>query len=350
MRVRPVPLLVAIFGIAALTSVLVARESLRHRSPPAPAPAAADAVASPPAVATVEAPVRAAPPSARPRGAGAVEGRIVDDAGRSLAGVHVRAIPRAPPAPAAAPAEARTDFDGRFRLESVPAGRAEIVAQQDGVLAGAARTVDVTERGTAQVAIALPEAGVLSGRVRAAGRRPPPGTTVQAAALNAGGGIRQVAHGALDDAGGFRLALPAGEYRVHAEPPTGAVPARFVAQPSFARVDPGRTTALELALAPAAAWVEILVLEPGGEPSAGAVVTLARPDDRRIAFATSTGPDGRAAVAPDGIAGRTVTLRARNDERTATETLALPAAGTITVRLAPAPAVPPSAAGGGARR
>jgi hypothetical protein len=102
-------------------------------------------------------------------------------------------------------------------------------------------------------------------------------------------------------------------------------------------VEPGRTTRVELAIPPAAA-LEILVLEPGGEPSPGAVVTLARPDDGRVALATAAGGDGRAAVGPE-LAGRAVSVRARNGGRTASQTLALPAAGTAVVRLEPGGAI-----------
>jgi Carboxypeptidase regulatory-like domain len=334
MRVRPVPLLVAIFGTAAATSVLVAAEALRHREPPAPEPARA-----------VVAPVVVAP-RAVPRDAGAVEGTVIDVAGRPLAGAHVRAVSRDANRPAA-PVEGRTDFDGRFRLEGLAAGPAEIAAREEGVLAGISRAVEVVKGGTARVELVLPDAGHLAGRVRAAGRPPPPGTTVVAVALGGSSGTQEIVRAAPDAAGSFRLALPAGEYRVNAVPRDA--PANVRVRPSFARIEPGRTTALELALdvAPMPS-VEILVLEPGGEPSRGAEVTLARPDDGRVALATSAGADGRVALGAEGMAGRAVTVRARNGGRAATQTLALPAAGTVTVRLEPAGAIEAVVRGAGA--
>jgi hypothetical protein len=108
--------------------------------------------------------------------------------------------------------------------------------------------------------------------------------------------------------------------------------------PSFARVEPGRTSRIELPVAPVArgAGVEILVLEPGGAPSPGATVTLARPDDGRVALATAAGDDGRVRVdARMGITGRPVTVRARNGGRAGATTLSLPEAGTVAVHLSP---------------
>lgn len=155
--------------------------------------------------------------------------------------------------------------------------------------------------------------------------------------MNAGAGKLQVAHAVADAAGNYRLALPAGEYRVHAAP-GAAAGTDLRAVPAFTRVEPARTARLDLALPPAAGeqGVEILVLEPGGAPSPGAVVTLARPDDGRIALATSAGEDGRISIGSRmGLAGQRVTIRARSGGRTGAETMALPATGTVPVRLSP---------------
>jgi hypothetical protein len=52
------------------------------------------------------------------------------------------------------------------------------------------------------------------------------------------------------------------------------------------------------ASAPAAErGLEILVLEPGGAPSASAIVTISRAGDGRIALATTAGEDGKVAIA-----------------------------------------------------
>jgi hypothetical protein len=146
-----------------------------------------------------------------------------------------------------------------------------------------------------------------------------------------------VARAVTDASGNYVLPLPAGDYRVHAAP--GLAPRTDLrVSPTFAHVEPGRTARLGLAvaLAPREQGPEILVLEPGGAPSPGATVTLARPDDGKVALATSAGDDGRVTLDPQmGMAGRPVTIRARNGGRAGAITVALPQAGTVVVRLAP---------------
>ncbi|HEX9401108.1 MAG TPA: carboxypeptidase-like regulatory domain-containing protein [Anaeromyxobacter sp.] len=270
-------------------------------------------------------------------GTGAVEGTVRDLAGHLLAGIRVRALQRGDGLPARAPLEARTGFDGRFRIEGVEVGRAELVVRHEAALLGASRAVRVAEGRAAEVDLVLADAGVLAGRVSDAGRPPPPGTTVVAVATRAGTGTLQVARATADASGNYALSLPAGEYRVHAAPGASAGTDLRVA-PAFARVEPGETARRDLAFAAASRerGVELLVLEPGGAPSPGAVVTLARPDDGRIALATSAGEDGRVAVdGRMGMAGREVTIRARNGGRAGAATVTLPDSGTVAVRLAP---------------
>jgi hypothetical protein len=155
--------------------------------------------------------------------------------------------------------------------------------------------------------------------------------------MRAGLGTLQVARAPVDASGNYRLALPAGEYRVHAAP-GDVLRTDLRVAPAFTRIEPGATVALDLALASAAAedGVEILVLEPGGAPSPGAVVTLSRADESAVAFATSAGEDGRVVLgAKMGLAGRRVAIRARNGGRSGAATLDLPASGTVPVTLSP---------------
>jgi hypothetical protein len=282
-------------------------------------------------------------------GTGALEGTVLDAAGRPLAGARVRIVQRGDGIVAAPPLEARSDFEGRFRIEGVEVGRAEVVARQEGVLVGASRAVRVAAGRAARVDLSLAEPGFLVGRVTQAGRTPPAGTTVVAVAMKAGPGTLQVARAAADAGGGYRLALPAGEYRVHAAPGHVARTDLRVT-PAYARVEAHGTAMLDLSVANVAPeeGVEVVVLEPGGAPSPGAVVTLARPDDPRIALATSAGEDGRVALGSRmGMVGRAVTIRARNGGRTGEETLTLPAGGTVAVRLRPGGAVEGVVRGGG---
>lgn len=274
-------------------------------------------------------------------GTGAIEGYVRDPGGLPLASIRVRVVQRGEGL-AAAPLEARTDFDGRFAFDAVEVGRAEVVARDEPVLAGVSHAVRVAEGRTSRVDLVLPEAGVLTGIVaRERGLPPPAGTTVVAVPMKAGLGTMQVARSAADAHGNYQLTLPAGDYRVHAAP-ADADRADLRVAPSFAHVQGGRTSRLDLLAAapPPEGGAAVLVLEPGGAPSPGAVVTIARAGDARIALATTAGEDGRVVIPADmGMAGRGATIRARNGGRTGEATAELPASGTVTVVLAPGGAV-----------
>jgi hypothetical protein len=273
-------------------------------------------------------------------GTGTVEGTVRDPRGRPLAGVRVRAVYRGEPLVPARPVEARTDFEGRFRLEAVDVGSAEIVARVEGVHLGWTQAVHVPEGREIRADLVLPDAGAIGGRVRVESRAPPPGTTVVAVALRGGIGSLQVARAPTDANGNYQLALPAGDYRVHAAP--GQAGPDLRATPAFVRVEPRIIARLDIALAPPRPEesVEIVVLEPGGAPAPGAIVTLGRPDDGRIALATAAGDDGRVAIAGAmGLAGQRVAIRARSGGRTGSTTVVMPTTGTIRVPLSPSASV-----------
>lgn len=268
-------------------------------------------------------------------GTGTIEGAVADARGGPLAGARIRVEARGDGLAGALPLEARSDFEGRYRIEGVEVGRAELVARQDGVALGVSRAVRVAPGSRARADFALPEAGVLAGRVSQAGRTAPVGTAVVAVPLKAGAGTPQRARAVADARGTYQLALPAGEYRVHAAPGDADRTDLRVA-PAFARVEAGVTSRLDLtAAAPSAEeGVELVILEPGGAPSPGAVVTLARAGDDRIALATSAGEDGRVVLAKEmGLAGAPITVRARSGGRSGAWTGTLPASGQVAVQL-----------------
>jgi hypothetical protein len=346
MRVRPVPLIAGVFCAAALATAFVVPQVLRPRTPllrdrGGPAPAAAAEAPAPPGR------------SAAREGTGVLEGTVRDPAGRALAGVRVRAALREdglpPPAGRAAGSarETRTGFDGAWRIEGVEAGRVEIVAREDGSSVGAARFVRVAAGRATGVDLVLPALGFVEGRVRERGR-PAGGARVHASARTALLGGFDAAGAPADASGRYAFALPAGEYRIHASPGQGDGP-RARATPAFVRVEPGRTSVQDLSVAAAAEapGLEILVLEPGGAPSPGAVVTLARPEGGTIALAAPADETGRLALDREmGMTGRRVAVRARNGGRTGESILALPPSGTVRIALGPAGAVEGIARGG----
>ncbi len=177
-------------------------------------------------------------------GTGSAEGTVKDLAGRALAGVRVQVVQRGDGLAGAAPLEARSGFDGAWRIGGIEVGRAEIVARQEGVAVGVSRAVRVAEGRASRADLFLPEAGVLAGRVRADGKAPPPGTAVVAVPMRAGLGTLQVARAPADATGNYRLALPAGEYRVHAA--TGdADRTDLRVAPAFVHVDAGATARVD---------------------------------------------------------------------------------------------------------
>jgi hypothetical protein len=80
----------------------------------------------------------------------------------------------------------------------------------------------------------------------------------------------------------------------------------------------------------------VRVKEPGGDASAGAVVTLSRAGDARVALATTAGEDGRAIVSKGmGVAGQNVTVHAQSGGRTGEWTGRFPESGELVVALRP---------------
>jgi len=177
--------------------------------------------------------------------------------------------------------------------------------------------------------------GWLSGRVSSDAGELSPGTSVFA--QRSGGSKEEPSRALVNDHGAYRLELPEGDYRVWAATAGGD---DVRARPAFAHVERGRTLTLDLLAASPLAGPVIEVVEPGGAPSPGAMVTLARPGDARLALVTPASEDGRVGIAEEmGLSGREVEVRARNGGRTGSWTGTLPTSGAVTIRLAPAGAV-----------
>jgi hypothetical protein len=345
---RPAVLVLAVaLGGALLLTLWLVREMRLAVATSGTAAAPISGPTAPPALAPAGAadhlPSRA---TATPGAPGAVEGMVSAGAGRTLAGVRVQLASRADGAAGLRPVEVRSGFDGRYAFDGVEAGRAVLVAAQDGIALGTSRAVQVVAGRPAVADLTVPEPGVLEGLVSGAGAP----AVVVITPLHAGPGAAQVARAAVDRGGAWRVQLPAGQYRVHAAPAAAARTDLRVA-PAFTAVTPGRTTRLDLTLAPPSAeeGVAIRILEPGGAPSAGAAVTVSRPGDARVAFAAAAGDDGVLTIAREmGMAGQPVALSVRNGGRTGAFAGTLPASGEVVVRLQAGGAVEGLVRGGGA--
>jgi len=339
---RPTLVIAAVLAAALLTTLWLVREMKVAASSqgPHPGPAAAPGAAA--SAASPEPPAPEGRATATPGAPGAVEGAVLDPAGKPVAGATVRLLARGDGAARLKVAAVRTGADGRFAFDGVEPGRAVVSAAEAGVALGASRAVRVQapQAGqaaqAAQATIQLAPSGVLEGRV--AGTGP---AVVLAAPLLAGPGGLEVARAPAQADGSFRLTLPGGAYRVHAAP-ASAPRADLRATPAFVSVVPGRSQRLDLAVAPASAeaGVTVVVLEPGGAPSAGAAVSVSRPEDRRVAFAAAAGEDGRLTLARDmGLTGQPVALSVRNGGRTGAFSGTWPESGEVTIRLRPGGAV-----------
>ncbi|MBI5070451.1 MAG: carboxypeptidase regulatory-like domain-containing protein [Deltaproteobacteria bacterium] len=231
--------------------------------------------------------------------AGGVQGTVRDGAGRPVAGALVRAGRGSEEAPGAR-AEARTDEAGRYHLDGLDAGSVELTAARDGAAAGAAASVEVAPGGLVTTDLVLPEGGRLEGTVTRSDR----GAAGRArVVLFPRGSHAPAASAAVDAGGSYALALAAGEYRALALP-EGAAPAG-AATGLPVRVAPGETARLDLVLRAPEGAATVVVREPDGTPSAGALVLATTPDDLRSAGSAVTDDDGQAhlllAAAPAGL-------------------------------------------------
>jgi hypothetical protein len=235
-------------------------------------------------------------------GAGAVAGAVRDANGVFVEGARV-GLDGAPRVP-----EARTDANGHYRLEGVPAGSADVVARGDEGEVAAVGTVLVCAGTTAALDLELPDPAFLAGRVRsAAGRVPaaPAWVVFQPQAK----GSRTV-RAPTSEEGHYRMRVPAGPGLAVAWIAHGLLDPRARAAAVTARA--GDTTWLDLALPDEAVALSGVVLEPDGSPSVDAVVSGAPAMPEVWARADTL---GRFVIPFAQTRGTQVTLRARNGWR-----------------------------------
>jgi hypothetical protein len=279
------------------------------------------------------------------QGTGAVEGQVKDGAGQPVAGVQVVGGNRWGGGLGSTPAEARTDAQGRYRLEGLATGRLYLTARREGATLGVSQPVEVTEDATAQVDFTLEETGTVDGVVRATtGSLPAEPLLVSAFSQSSGRfGPGDIARTELDASGHFRMTLPPGTYRMSVTPVGRR--AFVVSNPQTVRVEAGKTVRAELS------WVEDsreknevrgLVLEPDGSPSPGAFITLSSEGQRGMRMMSPVNEEGRFSLSlpstPDASATR-LTVSARNGGRTGEVTGVKPGEQDVVVKLRPSASV-----------
>jgi hypothetical protein len=210
-------------------------------------------------------------------GTGAAEGQVRDSAGQPVVGAQVVSSNSFGGTLDGSPGEARTDTEGHYRLEGLPAGSVSITARRAGATIGVRQVVEVTEGGTAQLDFIVEETGTVEGRVRAA-RGDLPSDPLMVLAYPQGGNgfvpmdFRPIA---VDVTGAFQLTLQPGTYELRVSTAEGWPFGHAVS--TTVDVKGGGTVQVELLWQSDARERDELrgvVLEPDGTPSPRAFVTL----------------------------------------------------------------------------
>jgi hypothetical protein len=242
-------------------------------------------------------------------GTGAAEGHVKDEAGRPVEGVQVMAgTPFGGPLSSAI-SQARTDAEGRYRIEGLEVGPLMLMAGREGVALKERQRVDVTEGETARADFTLKETGTVEGTVRAhTGRLPTESLAVMAFPM---GGMRfqmgppDLGRVDLEPSGLFRMALPPGSYGLNVVPRERMAFGGF--SPTQVRVEAGKTVQAELTWrgeASDSSALQGVVLEPDGMASVGATVMLSSADGSPRGMAAAQADDeGHFSLTPPVMPG-----------------------------------------------
>ncbi|NPC70346.1 hypothetical protein HPP05_11370 [Corallococcus exiguus] len=271
-------------------------------------------------------------------GTGGVEGQVRDRNGAPVAAARITGVSGWSHGLGLNSVEARTDADGRYRLEGLATGQLSLSAGHDGTTAGIRQTVSVEANRTVRADFTLDGTGTLEGRVRAvhgALTGGPLEVTAMADQSPEASGMT-LGNVAVGAEGGFRMTLPAGGYTV-----TLAARGRFVqGKRERVLVEVGRTAQVEFT------WEEPpqerayrgVVLEPDGSPSPHAVITLTSAEGQGVPLAMiPTDAEGRFAVPLPNMgsaAPNRVLLGARNGGRSS-EPVPITLEKEVVVRLRP---------------
>lgn len=259
-----------------------------------------------------------------------MSGRVVDEAGKGVAGARVLVVSSDPFSDddAQSVAEARTAADGGFAIRDAPAGQRAVEVRAPGYVP--ARQVQVEP--AADIRLVLPRGGTIRGTVLDASGKPAAGALVVGEELAA----------ETDAAGAYRLAGVAVGVR--------AVEALwkddFAARRDALRVRRGEETDAPLRLARAAAIAGSVVDETTRKPIAGARLAASSGasfgfNRRRVERSARTDAQGRFRLS--GLAPRGYTVAASRDgwltSSIAGVTAATAAPGTVHLALAKAASI-----------
>ncbi len=285
-------------------------------------------------------------------GTGGVEGEVRDGAGQPLPGMPVVAGDSWSGELGSMPAEARTDAEGRYRLEGLSAGVMTVSVKREGALLGASLRVEIREGQPAQVNFTLENTGTVEGVVRAAqGSLPsePLEVTTFAQGPVHSSAMDMVSEEVSPD-GHFRMSLPPGTYHLMLSPRTRGSSSRRSFS-AHVRVEPGKSTQVEFTWQEDPVTQQLIqgaVLEPDGTPSLRAAISYG-PEHTRWSTPTAafTDEQGRfslavASEAPSSVPPRKkgsapvrMKLSAYNGGRTGAVLGVKPGEQDVVVRLEP---------------
>jgi hypothetical protein len=238
-----------------------------------------------------------------------------------------------------APAEARTDAEGRYRLVDLAVGPQSLTARREGATLGVAQPVSIQEGVTAQVDFTLRETGTLEGVIRAASG-PLPSERLLVLANPQGDGNFMFADFRpieADASGSFRMILPPGTYELRVMGRRQGIGMR---ESKRVEVEAGKTTRTELILPDerGADSLQGVVLEPDGTPSSGAAVSVSSDSAQRPLWRAPADEQGRFSISmpPEASAGQErLNLTAINGGRIGVVQGVRPGERELTVKLQP---------------
>jgi len=273
-------------------------------------------------------------------GTAVVEGAVTDG-NRPISGAVVTATGPLGDSPAQS---AKTDEEGKYRIEGVAVGRVDVEAGR-GEAGYQSRTVlQLTEGDVGHADFTLPETSAVEGRLTAkVGGAPRLQFQVRLWNMAKREGSDAEVN---DEDGTFHADVPPGDYRVVAYESAGAQRGPFAS--ASVKVEPGQTAHVELTVddSSLAQGTSVLVLEPGGVPSPGAQVWATRGGRPfRMFQADETGHASLAGLGTAKADG--LVLKAWNGGR-AGEAPYAPGGDEVTIQLRPGAAIHGRVTGGGA--
>ncbi|QSQ28106.1 carboxypeptidase regulatory-like domain-containing protein [Pyxidicoccus parkwayensis] len=243
---------------------------------------------------------------------GRIEGTVVDESEKPVAGVHVTPETRWRMAPMEGALVTVTDAQGNFTLEGLPPGEVYVSARRPGSEPNGREMVKVSPGETSRVRIQLHEEGQLEGTVRLRGGGVPP-RPVTVSALKVGASHSESVRVAASADGAWSMRVRAGRYRLIAwMTDTGN---QSGDQEKFVELEAGGTKRVELEVREASRPITVTVLEPNGAPSVLATVMGGEPGKNEILMEEITDASGQVTLVTDSVGSASVHLWATNGGR-----------------------------------